>query len=246
MILRSKARDCLFLNWAVPAEQLIPPPAPLTLETVEHDGVAHGFVSALLFRQHRLHDARAPRLAVSHPQCNLSMLVRDPDGQPGVLVAAVLVPWWLVPAARWIEQPGFWARFEYPAAESFAETPSWSWCVRGRGALAAEARRGMAAPRGPALGSWQETVDFFRRRSKGYVRALGKPRAVEISHPPVEAWPLQVELGPTRLAERLLPLRRDAVLPPLHSAFLCPEIPSIFELVEERPPAMRRHAPAPG
>jgi hypothetical protein len=247
MILRSKARDCLFLNWAVPARHLPPPPSPLRLEVQEHDGVDHAFVTALLFRQEGLHDPRVPKVSLSHPQCNLSVCVRDEHGQPGMLFTAVLLPWWLVPGARWLAgQPSLRARFAYPAEHELASGDSWQWRVRRRGGLAVTARRGAAVPQGPDLGSWQRTVDFFRQRPKGFVCNHRRLRTVETSHPPVEVWPLRAEVQQTRLLERLLPLPGLRGWPALHSAFLCPEIPSIFELVPEERPALAGQLPAPG
>ena len=46
-MLRTTVRDCLYLNWAFPAEALPPPPAPLRYQRHVWQGREHVFASAL-------------------------------------------------------------------------------------------------------------------------------------------------------------------------------------------------------
>jgi len=61
-MLRSVLHDCLFLNWALPVEQLAPPPSPLRYQPHLFEGRSHTFASLLLC--HR--DAPLPGLPPSH------------------------------------------------------------------------------------------------------------------------------------------------------------------------------------
>ncbi|HTQ79664.1 MAG TPA: DUF2071 domain-containing protein, partial [Thermoanaerobaculia bacterium] len=100
MMLQSVVRDCLYLNWALPAAALPPLPPPLRYQLHPFQGEDHAFASAVLFQQEGLHLARLPSLRLSYPQCNLRLYVLDGDGVPSVLFCSMLMPLWLVPGVR--------------------------------------------------------------------------------------------------------------------------------------------------
>jgi hypothetical protein len=108
-------------------------------------------------------------------------------------------------------------------------------------ALEVEART--AAPalgEGPRFTSWEAAVHYFRSRIRGYSEGRGGLRRIDAEQPRVPVWPLQARVSEAGLLERLLGV---APWPELHSAFLCPEMPFVFELAPEARPALAR-APA--
>lgn len=246
MKLRSHVRDALYLNWALPAAALPPPPPPLRYQRAGTDDDERVFASALLFRHRGVHLPHLPLFRFSYPQLNLRLYAVDGDGVPCVLFLDMLMPWWVGPAVRWVaKQPASAARFSYPRPSRDPDADGWRWRVEQGGRLEVTARPG--APRtgeGPALGSWDETVRFFRDRPRGYLVAGRRLRRIETEHPKVEIWPLTVEVEEDSLLERALPLPAgdsddggdgdgDGAAdpwPPLHSAWLCPDIPFVFDL----------------
>lgn len=250
MQLRTQARDCLYLNWAVPCAAAPPIPAPLRYEVHACDGGDHVLVSALLFRLSGLHAERWRWPRLGYPQANVRLYVLDGDGVPSVLFVRMLVPFWMLPAARWIaHQPARAALFGYPRPSQGEETSRpWCWRVRGGGALEVTGR--IDSPRlgpGPRLGSWQETVDHLRQRPRGYVADRDDTRRVTTSHPTVAVWPLRVEVHRTSLLDALLPAVPAATWRLPHSAWLCPEIPFRFQLDGVPDLALRSgRVPAPG
>ena len=66
-MLRTTVRDCLYLNWALPAEALPPPPEPLRYQRHSWQGRDWVFASALLFHQDSLHLVALPSLRRAWP-----------------------------------------------------------------------------------------------------------------------------------------------------------------------------------
>jgi len=83
---------------------------------------------------------------------------------------------------------------------------------------------------GPRLGSWEASVRYFQDRPRGYALASGTLHKISAQHPAVPVWPLQAEVRGNGLLPRLLDLPAGTCWPGLHSAWLCPEIPFVFEL----------------
>ncbi len=248
MVLHTVVRDCLYLNWALRRAALPSPPAPLRYELHRHAGEEWVFVSALLFRQERLHSAALPGLRLSYPQCNVRCYVLDEDGVPAVWFRRLWVPPWVSPGARLVTRMPCRAaalRFPRPSRELGAE--SWRWSVQsGERRLEVEARQGPPAPgAGPDLGAWERTTDYFRRRERGYVGNGGGLRRIDATHTAAALWPMHADLLDGSLLLDLLATAQPG-WPRLHSAWLCPELPLRFERVTAREAVLPRHVPAPG
>ena len=237
MKLRTLVRDALYLNWALPAGVLPPPPAPLRYQVAgDGDDGPWVFASVLLFRQEGARLSAFPLVRFSYPQMNLRLYVVDSDGVPAVYFREMLVPGWVLPAVRLVaEQPACSARFDYPQPSSDPVAEAWRWRVERpgsaalRGRLEVTARR--AAPQAgavPRLGTWEETVRFFRERRRGYTFAGEQLRRIETEHPAVPVWPMAAEVADASLLQAVVPVAGG--WPALHSAWLCPEIPFAFEL----------------
>jgi hypothetical protein len=237
MHLRTLALDCLYLNWALPHTAAPPLPEPLRYELHRSEGEDYVFASALLFRLSGLHLRSLPFLRLSYPQMNFRLYVLDGDGIPSVLFRRMLVPLWVAPAVRLLgRQPAGSARFDYPSSPLDPEVGRWRWTIRrlhgfGIEGLEIDARLGSPAKgRGPDLGDWQRTVDYFRQRQRGYALWDHRLREIRTSQPPVEVWPLQVEVADASLVAEALEGGDGDLLRTPHSAWLCPEIPFLFEL----------------
>ena len=83
---------------------------------------------------------------------------------------------------------------------------------------------------GPRLGSWEDAVRYFQERPRGYALASGELHRISSEHPPVPVWPLKAEVDGDGLLPRLFDVPPGTHWPGLHSAWLCPEIPFVFEL----------------
>jgi Uncharacterized conserved protein (COG2071) len=230
MRLRTLVRDCLFLNWLVPAECLPPPPPPLRYDRRVVSGRDHVFVSALLFRQQGLHLPLLPFARISYPQLNVRTYVIDGDGRPAVLFSRMLVPSWVVLGVRWFgQQPAEVGSFRYPAAGRGSVARE-SWSVRAKGAgLAVEAEPGPPAVH-PGFASWEGLVALLRERPRGFAIVRGGLREVRASHPPVAVVPMRAEIGEDLLLRRAVLGDGTGEWPELHSSWICPEIPFVFEL----------------
>ena len=244
MRLKTRARDCLYLNWAFPKEAAPALPETLRYETHRLAGEDWVFASALLFRLSGLHPEGLPFLRLSYPQMSVRLYVRDADDLPAVLFVRLLVPAWIAPVVRWIgRQPAEPALLRYASPSSDPAAESWSWRIdRPRRAFEIEARR--AEPligAGPDLGSWESTLAYFRSRQRGYAIWGDRLRRLATFRPPVEVWPLQVDLHDTELFDALLPGARPEML---HSAWLCGEIPFAFEVGPARRLRIVPHAEA--
>jgi|SRR5436190_10030259 len=229
--LQTVVRDCLFLNWALRPEDLPEPPEPLRFEVLTGPQGNFVFVSAVLFRQEGMHFSSLPLPRLSYPQCNVRVCVLDGDGQPAVWFWRELVPLWVVPGARLIaSQPATPASFDYPQPSKDPAAERWAWRVEAGSVLAATAERGAGViGEGPAFASWNALVDYMRQRSRGYVSSSSVLQRIATAHPAVPVWPLRAEVQEDALIATSAP-GGAIVLPRLHSAWLCPEIPFVFEL----------------
>ena len=240
MYVRTKALDCLYLNWALPRDSAPALPSPLRYEVHEWRGAEHVFVSALLFRVSGLRFETLPLLRLSYPQMNCRVYVLDGDGTPSVLFRQMLVPLWTVPVSRWLgRQPASAARFSYPRPSYGEERDEWRWSIRRHRRLEVTGR--LASPQlgpGPQLGSWEQTVDYFRRRQQGYVVWQRRLRPIGTSRVAAEVWPLAVEVAAAGLVAEGFGAADPELWRTPHSAWLCPEIPFLFELAELRAPAL--------
>lgn len=234
MKLQTTVRDCLYLNWALPVEILPEPAPPLRYQIHSWQGRDYAFASALLFHQDALHFSAVPILRFGYPQLNLRFYVLDGEGTPSVLISKMLMPTWMAPGVRLLtHQPASRARLDFPRPSREAAEQPWRWRVRRHGAL--EVLAWQDSPRvgeGPRLGSWEQTVRYFHERPRGYVESAGALHKIDARHPPVACWPVRAELSGDNLFRRLLPVSSNgsAPWPSLHSAWLCPEIPFVFEL----------------
>jgi hypothetical protein len=240
MMLEMTVRDCLYLNWALPADALPPPAPPLRYQLHSWQGRDYVFASALLFHQDAVHLSALPILRFGYPQLNLRLYVLDDEGVPSVLFRRMLMPSWVVPGVRLItHQPASRARLDFPRPSREMGDGPWLWKVERGGSL--EVRAWQDSPRigeGPRIGTWEQTVRYFYERPRGYVESAGVLHKIEARHPSTDYWPLRVELSGDEMLGRLLPLAGiggeepgGAVpWPGLHSAWLCPEMPFVFEL----------------
>lgn len=232
MIFRSLLRDCLVLNWAVPQDSLPALQEPLRYQVHPWNDRPHVFASALLFHHERLRLDSVPLVRVSYPQLSLRLCVLDGEGEPAVLFHGILVPGWVLPSARLIAgQPARFARFSYPRPSRSPQAPGWRWRVVQKKSLIVEAGPGSPAVGvGPDLGSWEETTAYFHGRRRGYLLSSFGFRQIVLSRRPAALWPMKVELRDAGLLSGSLLDVDCESWPPLHSAWLCPEIPSVLEM----------------
>ena len=240
MKLRMTVRDCLYLNWALPAEILPEPPAPLRYQYHTWEGRDWVFASALLFHQDAVRLAALPLFRVGYPQFNLRFYVLDAQGTPSVLFRRMLMPGWVAPGVRLVShQPASAARLDFPRPALDGGDGPWRWRVECGGTFEVRAWRDGSAvasgvDAGPRLGSWNDTVSYFQIRLRGYSENSGGDlRRIEVRRPPAttNAWPLRAEVAGEELLPDLFRLPREGFAwPPLHSAWLCPEVPFAFEL----------------
>src|SRR6476660_1589253 len=196
MMLKSLVRDCLYLNWALPAAALPPPPSPLRYQRHPFQGEDHVFASAVLFHQVGLHLRSLPRLRLSYPQCNLRLYVLDGDGVPAVLFRSMLMPLWVVPGVRLVsEQPAAAARFRLPRPSAEPGDGEWQWWVEKGAELKVRAwQDSPVLGYGPKVGAWEQTVAYFTERPRGYAAQNGELHRVSAEHPRAVVWPLRAEV----------------------------------------------------
>ena len=254
MRLRSRLRECLCLNWAVPVTYLPPAPESLRYEIHTHEGAGYVLASILLFRHEEVHPETLPLVKLSFPQLNFRLYVLDEEDAPAVLFAAILVPSWIVPTAVLVGgQPARAARFDRKG-EPGSETGTWEWQVAAHGGSSGggHSRAGLhcvatlGSPQigaGPQIGSWQQTVDYVRLRNRGYALSRGALKRIETEQPAVAVSPVTVDLRDAGLPPALL---GAPDWPDLHSAWVCPEMRMRFDLAPERALALPRQAPVPG
>jgi Uncharacterized conserved protein (COG2071) len=236
MKLRMTVRDCLYLNWALPADALPDLAPPLRYQLHSWEGRDWVFASALLFHHDAVHLSALPILRVGYPQFNLRFYVLDADGIPSVLFRRMLMPAWMAPGVRLVShQPAFAARLEFPRPSADAGDGPWHWKVVCGGTLDVRAWKdgsAVASPLGgPRLGSWEETVNYFQVRLRGYAENSGGAlRRIDVRRAAAPAWPLRAEVAGSELLPELFKLPANGFdWPPIHSAWLCPELPFAFE-----------------
>lgn len=235
---RSVLHDCLFLNWALPVEQLAPPPAPLRYQPHLFEGGSYTFASLLLC--HR--DAPLPGLPLGYPELQLRFTVLDEEGLPTLLCRRVLLPFWILPGKLLAGTPGVSsARLSFPRPSRTVEAESWTWRIDHGGPVEVAAR--LNSPRvgeGPSVGSWEQTVRYFQERPRIYVEEGGGLRCREGMAPMATVWPVTTELSGEGVIGRWLLAGENGHrprLPPLHSSWLCPDVPLAFS---PRPVPVRR------
>ena len=246
-MLRTTVRDCLLLNWALPAESLPEPPSPLRYQLHSWQGRDYVFVSALLFHQDSLHLTALPLLRFGYPQLNVRLCVLDDEGVPSVLFRRMLMPAWVAPGVRLLtHQPAARARLSFPHPSRHVNGGPWDWKAEREGTL--EVRAWPDSPwlgEGPRLGSWEDSVRYFQERPRGYAVSDRRPGARHL-RPAVRAG-----LAAQGRSWRAMAWCRacsgsaaETHWPGLHSAWLCPEIPFVFEFgIVLRMPAARPPCP---
>jgi hypothetical protein len=243
--LRTRLRDCLFLNWACAVDEIPPPPLPegLRLDTRRQGERPVWLVSAVLFRQEGLRLRSLPFLRFSYPQANLRTYVIDADGQPAVYFLGMWVPAWVVPGVRLLAgQPAVRATFAYPSAPFRGETAEWT--VIHPASLRARVEPGAAAKLedgGAVFPSWEARCSFFRERAFGYVRSSGRVSRIVAQSSGPAALPVRASIAASDLVARTL----GAPVPALESAMLYPEIRFLFHLAPVPQLAVPTAAPAP-
>lgn len=247
MIASTVVRDCLYVNWLLPRCAAPPLPPPLRYEVHRLGGAEGVFASAVMFHHDCVRLKGVPLVRLSYPQLNLRFYVLDEDEMPAVLFRAVFVPAWALPASRAVSGPtSHWATLRFPQLEQDPTADDWIWKVHRGDWLEVRARRGEGrSPVAGALGSWAETVAYFRQRSRGYLEAGPRLKRIETSHPATEVWPLNAEIHHWSLLDRYLPAPEEGWSDP-HSAFLCPRIGMTFETVTAREARLGRQVAATG
>ncbi len=180
-MLRTTVRDCLYLNWAFPAESLPAPPAPLRYQLHSWQGRDHVFASALLFHQDSLHFTGLPRLKFRYPQLNVRVYVLDEEGVPSVLFRKMLMPAWVAPGVRLMtHQPASRARLSFPRPSRSVNGGPWLWRAQHKGHM--EVKAWQDSPKvgeGPRLGSWDQAVRYFQDRPRGYALASDRLHRID-------------------------------------------------------------------
>lgn len=247
MIASTLVRDCLYVNWLLPRCAVPPLPSPLRYEVHQLGGVEGVFASAVMFHHDGVHLKGVPFLRMSYPQLNLCFYVLDEDEMPAVLFRALFVPAWALPASRAVSgQISHWATLRFPQPEQDPAVDSWTWKVHKGDWLEVRARRGeRLSSNADALGSWEQTVAYFRQRPRGYLAAGAKLKRIETGHPATEVWPLSAEIHRWSLLDRYLPAPKEGWSDP-HSAFLCPRLGMSFETVSVREAQLGRQVAATG
>ena len=233
-MLRTTVRDCLYLNWAFPAESLPELPATLRYQLHPWQGRDYVFASALLFHQDSLHFTGLPRLKFRYPQLNVRVCVLDEDGIPSVLFRKMLMPAWVAPGVRLMtHQPASRARLSFPRPSRSVNGGPWLWRAHAQHRGRMEVKAWQDSPKvgeGPRLGSWDQAVRYFQDRPRGYALASGRLHRITVAPTRVSVWPVGADVDGDGLLPRLLEVREGTRWPGLHSAWLCPEIPIVFEL----------------
>lgn len=248
MILETIGRDCLFLNWALPVEALPELDAPLRYDLHGWREGEYVFVSAALFRQQVIEIPKVIFPRVSYPQLSVRLCILDGDGMPSFYVSTVLLPAWVLPSVRLVSrQQAHKASFQYPTqGAGLADSPL-RWSVRSKGRLDVSVTSGAAAfGEGPTLGDWGQTVTYFQRRKRWYFTAPDGLRRIEVTSRDVQAVPVATEVSDDSLLSSCLSAPSDQRWPALHSCWLSPEVPFVFETGWARDRPLPRHVPAPG
>lgn len=210
--------DALYVNWAVPVEQLPSPPELLQLDRVIAGGVETGFVTLVLFRQRGLRLAGWPPIELGFRQCNLRLPSRDADRVASIWLLRQVVPAWVVPFGRLVaRQPLHAARLRN---ESGSGEGGVRWRVHAEAELALTASPGGNTAATPSVGGWEQLVAFFRERPRGYFRQRGELCRIEAAFEQASGLPQRVEIESAGWLERQLPLVPPELWRRPHSAFL--------------------------
>lgn len=245
---RTSAKDCLYVNWALPAEAAPAPPAPLRYERHPTDEGDVVFLSALFFRFEDLRPVGLPLPAVSFPQLSLRLYVLDRQGVPSVLFVRLLMPWWAVPGSRWMgRQPARAAHLDFGRPSAEPDRDGWFWRVRAPEELRVLGRPGGGmSGHGPALGGWSRTVGYFRDRSRSYAPDEKRLRELSADEASTEPVPFDVRVDAADLLRRTFPAVPAEVWQAPHSSWLCPEIPVVLQLGDLRRAPLVPSLSAPG
>ena len=247
MILETALADALYLNWTVPLATLPPAPSGLRYEGARVAPAAArslAFFSLVLFRQVGLHLRGASWLAISYPQVNARLYVRDAANAASVLLLRQLVPGWVVPIGRLIGgQPFSAAACEFPdglprgvperVPEEAVEDPrEWRWKfsagARFRAAVRVGAPVGTANRKFGRSADWAEEVSFFRDRPRAYWRQGAALRRAETEHPAAAVLPVGARIEQSDWLDTFLPFAPVQGWSDLHSAFLVPSVQHVF------------------
>ena len=248
MILETIGRDCLFLNWALPADALPELEEPMRYDLHAWRGRDHVFVSAALFRQQVLDIPKVIFPRVSYPQLSVRLCTIDGDGMPSFYISTVLLPAWVLPSVRLVaRQQAHKASFQYPTQGAALEESPLRWLVRSKGVLEVSVSPGAGAPgEGPDLGDWKRTVAYFQRRNRWYFSSAAGLKRIEVTSKDVQVVPISTEIGDDSLLPGCMGSAPGAAWPALHSCWLSPEVPFVFEVGWAKEAPLPREAPAPG
>ena len=210
MKMRTRVLDGLYLNWALPASRCRSRRRRCAMSATPGRGASGSSPPRCSSASRGSTCSLVPFVRVSYPQFNLRLYVVDDDGVPSVYFHTVLVPGWVVPAARAMGQlPAAAAHFRYPPPSR--EVPAGSGAGGCAGAARSGSRRGRSSPmmgEGPPLGSWDDTVRYFRERPRGYAEVAGELRRVDTEQPRVAVWPVAAAVTDAGLLADCLPLGR--------------------------------------
>jgi len=246
MILQTTVKDCLFLNWALPLEELPAPPKPLRYQVHEWEDRQVVFANALLFRHERLRSVGLPLVRFSSPQFALRLCTLD-EGGPSSLFTTLIVSSWMVPVARIAARiPATQGYFNYPSLDKGLASDAFRWSVRRRRRLALTAVPGeQAIGYGPSLGDWKSTIDYFWRRPHAYVSTPRGLNEIAATQRPADVSPMRVEFQDTGLLQRAQPIGDGSGWGRLHSAWLCPSVRFVFELTPYQQATLPQQVAAP-
>lgn len=246
MIFRAEIRDCLFLNWALPLSAAPEPPEALRYDIREGTAGPFVFASTLLCRQGRIEVESLPVPWIDAPVAQIHFCTLDEDGVPSVLIRAVMVPRWLAAGAHWVvRQPAKAARMTFP--HRVEGSTEWRWEVERGGRLVVNGS--LEAPHpgsGPQIGSWEETVAYFRRRAVGYFESFGTLRRLELRRSRSEVTPVRAEIVEDGLVFRCLGGEASKTPASLHSAWLSSAMSVAYESSPAKRAPVGSRVPAPG
>lgn len=248
MILETIGRDCLFLNWALPAEALPELAAPLRYDVHARGEDDCVFLSAALFRQQVIDIPNVLFPKVSYPQLTVRLCTLDAEGVPSFFISTVMLPGWVVPSVRLVAgQRARKAKFDYPTQGSNLEASPLRWSVESEGLLDVSVTSGAAASgAGPTLGDWGQTVAYFQRRKRLYFHTSSGLKRIEVTSRHEQAIPVASRVADDSLFGSCLAGCADLCWPRLHSSWLSPEIPFVFEIGWAQERRLPSQVPAPG
>jgi hypothetical protein len=244
VVFETELADALYVNWAVPREELPPPPPPLTLECVVDGDATLAFVTLVLFRQRGVHLDRMPWIRLEFPQCNLRLPARDADRVASIWLLRQLVPAWVVPLGRVVaRQPVSAAILRDRHGPGGAAEQRWE--ITAGAPLVLTSTPAAATVHGPALGGWESLVAFFRERPRGYLDAADGLRRIEAAFDRAAGIPCRVELERAEwLAARLPGVAAERWGTP-HSAFVVPRTRLVLQRARAGASAVVEGVPVP-